>query len=177
MIIGAAGGVGIHAVQMARLYGGWVIAVDTSDEKLAKTKEFGANAVINASSKDVAEEAKRLTGGRGVDVVIDFVCTSGTMDNGLRSLGRGGRLIFLARGRAEAGEHTLTVLPGSLLAGELIVTGSRGANKQELAEAIKMVAEGRIKPVITQRFSMEEAEQAHKLLDERKIFGRAVMVM
>jgi len=175
--VGAGGGVGIHAVQMAKLCGGWVIAVDTSDEKLAKTRELGADAVINDSKEDFVEEAKRLTGGKGVDVVIDFVCTTDTLNKGIRSLDRGGRLICMAEGRTDPGEATLAVPPGYIVYNELVLTGSRCITKQELAESIEVVRQGRIKPVITQKFSLEEVEQAHKLLDERKIFGRAILVM
>ncbi len=178
MVIGAAGGVGIHAVQMAKVCGGWVIAVDISDEKLAKTKEYGADAVINASRTDFVEEVKRLTNGKGVDAVVDFVCTSDTLSKGFQSLNRGGRLVCLARGRAGgATEAVLPVQPGSLVGNEFIITGAKYCTKHELAETIEIVRQGRIKPVITQRFSLEEVEKAHKLLDERKIFGRAVMIM
>ena len=177
IVVGAGGGVGIHAVQMAKLCGGWVIAVDTSDEKLAKTRELGADAVINDSKEDFVEKAKRLTGGKGVDVVIDFVCTTDTLNKGIRSLDRGGRLICMAEGRTDPGEATLAVPPGYIVYNELVLTGSRCITKQELAESIEVVRQGRIKPVITQKFSLEEVEQAHKLLDERKIFGRAILVV
>jgi len=177
IVVGAGGGVGIHAVQMAKLCGGWVIAVDTSDEKLAKTRELGADAVINDSKEDFVEKAKRLTGGKGVDVVIDFVCTTDTLNKGIRSLDRGGRLICMAEGRTDPGEATLAVPPGYIVYNELVLTGSRCITKQELAESIEVVRQGRIKPVITQKFSLEEVEQAHKLLDERKIFGRAILAM
>lgn len=175
MVVGAGGGVGIHAVQMARLCGSWVIAVDTSDEKLAKTKELGADAVINALEKDFADEAKRLTGGKGVDVILDFVCINDTLNKDFRSLNRGGKLVCLAAGRPE--KATLTVTPGSLVTNEFVLTGSRQVTKQELAETIEMVRQGRIKPVITQTFSLKEVERAHQLIDERKIIGRAVIVM
>jgi len=177
IVVGAGGGVGIHTVQMAKLCGGWVIAVDTSDEKLAKTKELGADAVINAAREDFVEEAKRLTGGKGVDAVIDFVCTTDTLNKGLRSLDRGGRLVCMAEGRTGPGEATLAIPPGYLVLNELVLTGSRCITKQELVESIEVVRQGRIKPVITQKFSLEKVEQAHKLLDERKIFGRAMLVI
>ncbi|MFH1169217.1 MAG: alcohol dehydrogenase catalytic domain-containing protein [Chloroflexota bacterium] len=178
MVMGAAGGVGIHAVQMAKLCGGWVIGVDTTDDKLAKTIEMGADAVINVFKKDFVEEAKRLTKGKGVDAVIDFVCTNDTLKKGFQSLNRGGRLVCLARGRAEPGvESALSVPPGALVGNEFIITGAKYCTKQELAETIEIVRQGRIKPIITQRFSMADVEKAHKLLDEGKIFGRAVMIM
>ena len=177
IVVGAGGGVGIHTVQMAKLCGGWVIAVDTSDEKLAKTRELGADAVINVSKQDFVEEAKRLTGGKGVDVVIDFVCTTDTLNKGIRSLDRGGRLVCMAVGHTDPGEATLAVSPWYIVANELVLTGSRCITKQELVESIEVVRRGQIKPVITRTFSLEEVEDAHKLLAEGKIFGRAMLVM
>jgi len=175
MVVGAGGGVGIHAVQMAKLFGGRVIAVDTSDEKLAKTKEFGADWVINATKGDFAEEAKRLTEGKGVDAITDFVCTNDTLAKDFRSLNRTGRLVCLAAGRPAGG--SLTVTPASLLTGEFVITGSRCCTKQEIIETIELVRQGQIKSVVTQTFSLEEVERAHKLIDEGKIIGRAVLVM
>lgn len=177
IVVGAGGGVGIHTVQIAKLCGGWVIAVDTSDEKLAKTRELGADAVINDSREDFVEEAKRLTGGKGVDVVIDFVCTTDTLNKGIRSLDRGGRLVCMAVGHTDPGEATLAVPPGYIVYNELVLTGSRCITKQELVESIEVVRRGQIKPVITRTFSLEEVEDAHKLLAEGKIFGRAMLVM
>ena len=175
MIVGAGGGVGIHAVQMARLCGARVIAVDLSPDKLAKTKELGADEVINAAEKDFAEEARRLTNGEGVDAIIDFVCTPETLDKDYRSLDTAGRLVCVAHGRPTGGR--LTITPGNLLAKELVITGSRYCTRQEIIETIEMVRQGRIKPVITQTFSLAEVPHALELIDERKIVGRAVMVM
>jgi propanol-preferring alcohol dehydrogenase len=177
MIVGAGGGVGIHAVQIARLCGGRVIAVDTSEEKLAKTKEVGADATINASRLDYVEESKKLTRGEGVDAILDLVCTSDTLSKDYRSLNRGGRLVCMASGRSDPGGATLAVTPGSIVSSEFVVTGSRYCTKQEFIETMEMVKEGRIKPVITQTFSLEEVPKAHDLLDQAKITGRAVMIM
>ena len=96
--------------------------------------------------------------------------------SGICAAGRG-RLVCLAYGRVESGEVSLAVRPGILLANEHIVTGSRCVTKQELAETIQLVMRGQIKPVISQRFSLEDVPKAHKLLAEGKIFGRAIMVM
>lgn len=174
MVVGAGGGVGIHAVQIAKLCGGRVIAVDISEQKLDKAKELGADAVIHGAEKDFAEEARRLTGGKGVDAVIDFVCTTDTAEKGFRSLNTGGRLVFMATGGPGA---TFAAPPRSFFSKELVVTGGRCCTKQELAETIEIVKQGRVRSVITQRFSLEQVESAHRLIDENKIVGRAVLVM
>ena len=90
LIVGAGGGVGIHMVQMARALAGRVIAVDISDDKLGLARDVGADETINASKMAFDEEARRLTGGRGVDVVVELVGTSETMKASVRSLGKGG---------------------------------------------------------------------------------------
>lgn len=174
MVVGAGGGVGVHAVQIARLCGGRVIAVDISELKLEKTKELGADAVINGAEKDFAEEANRLTEDKGVDAVIDFVCTTDTVEKGFRSLNTGGRLVLMATGGPGA---IFAAPPRSFFNKELVVTGGRCCTKQELTETIEIVKQGRIKCVVTQTFSLEEVELAHQLIDENKMIGRAVMVM
>lgn len=173
MVVGAGGGVGIHAVQMARLCGGRVLGVDLTEEKLATVKELGADEVINAAKVDFAEEARRLTGGKGVDVVIDFVGSTESLAKSFRALGTGGKLVILASYPGAS----MNLTPISFIFQELVVMGSRYVTKAELAEAIEIVRQGRIKPVVSQTFPLEKVEEAHQLLAQNKITGRAAMVM
>ena len=83
----------------------------------------------------------------------------------------------MARGRVGSGEATLNLSPGPLVGNEFIVTGSKCVTKQEIAETIEMVRQGRIKSIISRKFSLEEVPEVHELLDAREIFGRAVLVM
>ena len=91
-VVGAGGGVGIHMVMMARWAGARVIAVDIAAEKLGKCRDMGAHETVDASEENLGEALRDLTGGAGVDVVVDFVCTAEGVEGGLRGLGKGGPL-------------------------------------------------------------------------------------
>jgi propanol-preferring alcohol dehydrogenase len=171
LVVGAGGGVGIHAVAMAKLFGGTVIAADISEEKLEAAKKAGAEEVINTRIKALDEEARRLTRGKGVDVVIDFVATTETLEAGINSLAIAGRLISMVGGSFPKVDMTKV---GSQ---ELVITGSRYTTKQELTDAIEVVRRGMIKPIIDKTFSLEEADLAHQMVDRGKVMGRAVLVI
>ncbi|MFC1861857.1 alcohol dehydrogenase catalytic domain-containing protein [Chloroflexota bacterium] len=172
LIVGAGGGVGIHAVAMAKLFGGTVIAADISEEKLEATKKAGAQWVINTVSKAMDEEAKKFTGGKGVDVVIDFVATPETLEAGINSLATAGRLVSLV---GAGGSFQLDM--GKLVSQELVITGSRYVTKQEIIDTIEVVRRGKIKPIIDKTFSLEEADLAHQMVDQHKVMGRAVLII
>ena len=89
------GGVGLHALQMARLAGGWVIAVDVSEARLALAKSLGADAVVDARSGPFHEAVRKLTDGQGVDVVLEFVSNQQTLPSSYQSVKRAGRLVFV----------------------------------------------------------------------------------
>jgi len=173
MIIGAAGGVGVHTVQLAKVLGGRVFAVDTDDEKLSRLKEYGADFLINAKSGDVPEQVKKLTAGKGVDVVVDFVGSSKTLADSVSSLGRGGRLVNLATHPGVKFE----VIAGQLVMNELIITGSRYTTKHEFLDAMELVRTGRVKPVVTQRAGLEDVEKLLVMINENKLFGRAAVAL
>ena len=97
-VIGAGGGVGIHMVMMARWAHAHVIAVDVVQEKLDKCREVGAHQTVNAADGRMTEALLDLTGGQGVDVVVDYVSTPKTLTDGIKALGRGGRLVTLGGG-------------------------------------------------------------------------------
>src|SRR2546422_2228359 len=109
LIVGAGGGVGIHAVQMAKLCGGWVLAADITDDKLAAARDCGADALVDARRGDLAAQVATLPDGRGVGGAIDFVAARGALEGSLKALARAGRLVNLRR-RAPAGFR-----PGSCL--------------------------------------------------------------
>ncbi|MFC1893607.1 alcohol dehydrogenase catalytic domain-containing protein [Chloroflexota bacterium] len=171
LIVGAGGGVGIHAVAMARLFGGRVIAADISEEKLKAARKAGAEAAINTKTKVLDEEAKRLTGGKGMDVVIDFTGIPQMLEAGLNSLAIAGRLVTLAGGSVP------NVDMSKVSFGELVITGSRYVTKQELTETIEVVRRGMIKAIIGKTFPLEEADVAHQMVDQNKVVGRAALVI
>jgi len=178
LIVGAGGGVGIHAVQMARLCGGRVLAADISMQKLELVKELGADEIIDCKEANLSQEAKRLTDGKGVDAVLDFVASSETLEASLDSLGRGGKLAILGYRPPEVFKvkPTFKVDPLTVLAKGIEIHGSRYVSMAELIQAIKLVDQGKIKPIVTQRSPLEEAEKVHRLVQENRIAGRAALV-
>lgn len=179
LVVGAGGGVGIHAVQMAKLCGGRVLAADLSREKLDVAKALGADEIIDAREKDLAQEAKRLTDGKGVDAVLDFVASSQTLEAGFSSLQRAGRLVILGFRPPSVFkvEPTFRVDPLVVLSKGLEIHGSRYVSMAELIDAVNIVEQGKIKPVVTQTFPLEEAEKAHRLLQENRVTGRAALIL
>lgn len=179
LVVGAGGGVGIHAVQMAKLCGGRILAADLSEEKLEKVKELGADEVIHTRQRDLTREVLRLTDGKGVDAVLDFVASSETLEAGFQALGRAGRLVVLGFRPPHVFkvEPTFRVDPLAVLNKGLEIHGSRYISLAELIESVKIVKEGKIKPVVTETFPLEEAERVHQLVLANKITGRAALVI
>lgn len=179
LVIGAGGGVGIHAVQMAKLCGARVLAADLSGEKLKMVKTLGADEIIDCQSLDLQKQTLRLTAGRGVDAVLDFVASTETLEAGLQSLAPGGRLVILGYRPPEVFKEkpTFRVDPLEVLSKELEIHGSRYVSMAELIQAVDIVKEGKIKPVISETFPLEEAEKVHQLLMENKITGRAALIL
>src|SRR3990170_3541300 len=95
LIVGAGGGVGIHAVQMAKLCGGYVLAADLSDAKLEMARAVGADEVIDVRREELSKQVLAKTDGRGVDAAIDMVAASETLEGCVRSLARAGRLVII----------------------------------------------------------------------------------
>jgi D-arabinose 1-dehydrogenase-like Zn-dependent alcohol dehydrogenase len=179
LIVGAGGGVGIHAVQMAKLCGGRVLAADISSEKLEMAKSLGADEIIDVKEKDLALEARRLTDGKGVDAVLDFVASSQTLEASFASLSTAGRLVILGfRPSSVFGtEPTFRVDPLVVLAKGLEIHGSRYVSMAELIDGVKLVKLGKIKPIVTQTFPLEDAERVHQLFQANRITGRAALII
>ncbi len=170
IITGAGGGVGVHAIQLARLMGAFVMAVDIGAEKLEQARALGADLVFDGSSGDFSNTAREWTSGLGADVILELVGTA-TFESSIKSLARGGRMVIV-------GSHTgtaLNVSPQAMIANEWEIMGSRNCSKQELAEVVALVGGGKIQPVVSGVFALEQAEDLHKRLRERNIVGRVVL--
>ncbi len=173
-VIGAGGGVGIHMVMMAKWAHARVIAVDVAANKLGKCRDVGADEVVDASQENVAGALLDLTGGKGVDVAIDFVSSAATLEAGVQALGRGGRLVTLG-----GTGQTFRSASRDMVQKELELLGSRYATKQEVQESLELVARGDAWPVVTETypFRVEEVEKAHERLERAAVVGRAVILM
>src|SRR5712691_8371257 len=135
LVIGAAGGVGIHMVQLARYAGARVLAADRGEAKLEAATAAGAHATIDALAGPIDTQARRLTDGRGVDVVVDFVASPETLQAGLAALAPSGRLAILGVHR----DSRFTVDPQRMLSGELEVLGSRYVTRQDIVDSLELV--------------------------------------
>lgn len=172
VLVQAAGsGVGSAAVQIARLVGARVIATAGSDPKLDRARELGAHETINYERQDVYAEVKRLTGGRGVDVVVEHVGAA-TWPKSLASLGRRGRLVCCG---ATTGYDVRIDLRHLFMKHQTIL-GSTMGSKAELFEILRLVGEGRLRGVLDRSLPLAEARTAHRLLEERAHFGKVVLV-
>ncbi len=179
LVVGAGGGVGIHAVQMAKLCGGRVLAADISAEKLDMAKKVGADEIINSKDRNLSKEVKRLTDGKGANAVLDFVASTETLEASLESLATAGRLVIIGSRPSSVFkvQPIFKVDPLVVLSKMLEIHGSRYVSLAELIETIKVVKQGKIKPIITRTFPLEDAEKVHQLVQENKIIGRAALVI
>ena len=170
IITGAGGGVGLHAVQLARLMGALVMAVDIGQAKLDAAQELGADVVVDPLQEDFSKIAQDWSGGRGVEGVLELV-GSETIAFSLKSLGKGGRLVIV-------GSHTGRDIPvhaGQLVGNEWEILGSRNVGKLELIEVISLVEAGRLKPIVTDIQPMENLESVLEQIANREIIGRVVL--
>ena len=171
LVIGAGSGVGSAAVQIARMHGARVIATAGSAAKLAKARELGAHDTIDHTSEDIEAHARKLTGKRGVDVVVEHV-GGAVFETALRALARDGRLVTC--GATIGGKVTLDV---NLLFGRhLTLLGSWMGRRSDLNEVLKHIASGALKPVLDTAMPLAEARRAHERLEARDAFGKLVLV-
>lgn len=178
LIQGGAGGVGIAAIQMAKRAGATTIATASSDEKLDRLKtEFGLDHGINYAQVELVEEARALTNGRGVDLAVDSV--GSTLLGSIESLAYRGRCITvgdMGRGRRPLDpsvlmERNLT-LTGVFLGAELML----GDGHAIVQQIIDDVAKGELRVVIAETFPLKDAAKAHTYIEDRKAFGRVLLV-
>jgi D-arabinose 1-dehydrogenase-like Zn-dependent alcohol dehydrogenase len=164
---------------MAKLSGGWVLAADISDDKLAAAKDCGADELIDARRGDLAAQVAKLTAGRGVDAAIDFVGSRETLDGSLRSLARAGRLVIIgSRPTAAFGvDSSFVVDPRHVLGAMLEIHGSRYVTLTEIAQTLELLRQRRIRAIVSRTFPLEGAEEAHELLRRNALVGRAALVL
>jgi propanol-preferring alcohol dehydrogenase len=171
-VFGAGGGVGIHMVMIARWARAQVIAVDIAADKFAACRDAGAEEVVDASTADVAEALLDLTGGRGVDVAVDFVSATSTLEAGARALGRHGRLVTL--GGAGAAFQASSM---DLLLKEQDILGSRYVTRREILDCLDLAARGEVWPIVTDIRKLEDAEALHERVEKGEVIGRAALLI
>jgi NADPH2:quinone reductase len=179
LIHGAAGGIGLPAIQIAKLYGANIIATASTEEKRAVCLEEGADQAIDYQA-GFRDKVMRLTGGRGVDIVYDPV-NGPTFEESLRCLSWGGRILILGfLGGAPAVARTNYLLIKGIEAIGVRIGGLNEAHPEIAAANIKTLMElagdGKLKPRIWRRFPLEAAADAIQALIDRKVIGKAVLV-
>ena len=182
LVLGAAGGVGTAAIQIGKVLGARVIAAASSDEKCRLCAEIGADATINyggANLSNLREEIKRLTDGRGPDVVYDPV-GGDLAEPVFRSIAWRGRYLVIgfAQGGIPALPWNLALLKGASIVGVFWGEFARRepkANAAALAELARWYREGKVKPVIDQRLPMAQLRAAYARMGSRQVRGKLVM--
>jgi len=172
VLVNAAGsGVGVAAIQVAKLHGARVIASAGSDEKLAKARELGADEVINYTTSDLADAARGLTGGRGVDMVVENVGAS-IFEKSIKALARNGRVVTCG---ATAGNDATFNVTRFFLAQQTIY-GSFMGTKAEMLRYAPCFADGRLRAVVDAVFPLAQTRDAVARLLQREQFGKIVLV-
>jgi len=181
LVLGAAGGIGLAAVELGRVMGARVIAAASSDEKLAICRQHGADAVINYSNEDLKARIHALTGGQGVDVVVDPVGGAHS-EAALRGMAWNGRFLVIGftAGDIPRIPLNLPLLKGCSIVG--VFWGSFAArdprhNQQNLRELLSWFEAGKLKSRISARYPLERAADALNDLLHRKVMGKAVLVV
>src|SRR5690606_14870137 len=180
LVQGGTSGIGVTAIQIAAALGHRVFATAGSDEKARACEVLGAERGINYKTEDFGQVVKEITGGKGVDVILDMVGGDYT-EREIRCLADDGRLVFIAL----LGGNKATVSLGQILLRRLTVTGSTlrprpvafsGAVAKPLRERVwRMLESGKINPVIYQVFALEEAAQAHERMESSHHIGKLVL--
>jgi len=170
LIHGASSGVSIYAIQIAKIFGAEVIATTSSEDKIEKTIDLGADKVINHLEKDIVSEVRSFTDNKGVDIVIDHV-GSATFNTGLKSLRRGGKLVS---GGVTTG-NTVEIDVKQIYRNELTIEGSYIFTKGDFYNVLKMVEDKRLRIVISNKFPLKDAAKAQTLMEEGKHFGKIVL--
>jgi NADPH:quinone reductase len=180
LVQGGSSGIGVTAIQLGKAVGATVIATAGSEDKCAACLALGADHAINYRSSDFVEEVKRLTGGRGADVVLDMVAGE-YVGRELRCLADDGRIVIIA---VQGGVKS-EINAGEVLRRRLTVTGStlrprpvafKGAIARALREKVwPLIETGRIKPVIERVFEARDAAAAHALMESGQHVGKIVL--
>lgn len=171
VLVWAAGsGVGMAAVQIAKLHGARVIATAGSPAKLEAARALGADDVLHHHHADVVEEVKRLTARKGADVVVEHVGEA-TWERSILALARRGRLVTCG---ATTGPTGVTELR-HLFSKQLSIHGSYMGSKAELLAASRFFYQGRLRPVVHETLPLDEAPRAHEIMERSAHFGKIVL--
>jgi NADPH:quinone reductase-like Zn-dependent oxidoreductase len=172
LVLAASSGVGTCAIQIAKMFQCRVIATAGGEEKLAKARALGADDVIDHYAQDISAEVKKLTGKRGVDVVVEHVGVA-TWTKSVESLAPAGRLVTCGATTGFDARLDLRYL----FSKQYSLLGSFMGTMGELHEVLKFVFRGQLKPVIDTVYPLSEIRAAHERLERKEQFGKVVLTM
>jgi NADPH:quinone reductase-like Zn-dependent oxidoreductase len=172
LILGVGGGVSSTAVQIAKLCGARVIVTSSSDVKLERARQLGADLGINYAREDWGRKVYELTSGRGVDVVIENVGAA-TWKASLRALRKGGRLVTCGATSGPIGETDIRIVFWK----QVHVIGSTMANRREFHDVMGLFFAGRLKPIIDEVVPLKDGAAAQRRLAEGRQFGKIVLAV
>lgn len=181
LVHGAAGGVGLNAVELGKALGATVIGTVGSDEKMDIVRQYGADHVINYSTESIKDRVKELTDGKGADVIYDPV-GGDAFDQSMRCINWEGRLLVIgfASGRIAQLPTNLALLKGCSVVGVFWGEFTRRApakNRANFNTMLKMVEKGQIKPHVSMHFPLEQGADAMKALLSRKSTGKVIITV
>lgn len=171
VILGGTGGLGMQGIQILKLMGVRVIIASRNDNRLAIAAELGADHLINVSTEDWVAAVRRLTRGRGADVVIDNVGLSETVDQAVSAVRRAGRVVVVGY---LTDRFTASLI--TLFMNEIEVVGCRASTRQDLVDVLQWTAEGRITPYVSRTYALSEINQGLEDLAAGKFVGRSVLI-
>lgn len=172
LVHAGASGVGIAAIQVARLFHARVLTTVGAADKVQTVRDLGAEEVILYRETDFAAEARRLTGKRGVDVILDHVGLD-TWEGNLRALATGGRLVTCGATSGHEAKTNLRIL----FFKNISLLGSTMGGKAELLRVFPLVESGVLRPVIDRVLPLAQVAEGHRLLEERRVSGKIVLTL
>jgi NADPH:quinone reductase-like Zn-dependent oxidoreductase len=170
LVLGANSGVGIAAIQIAKLFHARVITTAGDDRKIERARELGADFVINHYQQKISQEVRKITNSEGADIVIEHVGKA-TWEESVRSLKAGGTLVTCGATTGPKVDLDLRFL----FSRQLALLGSYMGTMRELHEVLGHVFAGRLKPIIDRTFPLKEIRAAHEYLEKSQMFGKIVL--
>ena len=172
LIVGAGGGVNSMAIQIAKLAGATVYALTSTEEKMERAKELGADVVLNyREDPQWSKTLYKMTGRRGVDVVVDNVGRA-TLAQSMRAVARGGRIVIVGNTSGPHAEIDIRFIFGK----QISLIGSTMGTHQDFRDVMGLVWAGKLKPVIDRVMPLSEGKRAFEILEQGKQFGKIVLV-
>ena len=170
LVLGANSGVGIAAIQIAKMFHARVIATAGDERKMERARELGADFVINHYEQKISQEVRKITDKQGVDIVVEHVGAA-TWDESVKSLKPGGTIVTCG---ATTGPNVGFDLR-FLFSRQLNLLGSYMGTMGELHEVLRQIFAGRLKPIVDRTFALKDARAAHEYLEASQMFGKVVL--